>query len=736
MVDFISTQDLINAKQDIEDIGLSVNTDGVITPRYGPAYDSLPKVIREMIEQKNLKLSELQAAINAAEAAGAGASGWVSSLILHDNGETQKQINDYIGATWYSRGGGYGVNDKARLANGEIVVSIIANNTNNPNTDMTGWDFADKIKIIFKSVAEMSSTIANNNDVAYLRSYRDQKPYTGFGFFEFDSTKTSINDGGNIINGWVRQVHPRYLNAMNFGASADGNHNTYYDHEAIQRIKNVIKNSSEKSFVVHFDGGEYIIGKQEFTAGVGFTNEDGLNIDFDSMSDKYIIVQSDNAIFKLRNNSYYGVFDKNTKEPFTTTMPFYPNTPSWVADGDKVSVVETGFIFNFNNIKGLITKGSFTCDGNMENCIIGGQYGDTGWQLIAYGFRVARIESFEVSNIRSLNNCLDGVYIAGINNSLTPDVINPNYTGTVRSVVTSGNGRQGFSLGGGQNISFYDCSSDNIGMPEFKVQSMPKSCFDIEAELFPIRNIKFYNCFFGNAPTTSLVADSADTRNVQFFGCRFINSYGITAWVRKPEFKFFDCYFNGYMEGQYGTFIEGDRTVYQGCIFTDDPKYNPNYVAGNRYLINASGANPIFKDCTIDLYSSGLPYSVGFNGNVGQITVFDNLIINIYGTNGNSAMLGVSTIRMRDLRTTKDDWSPPMYSTSNSTIVIENLSGDQNKIHPYGFSGSIKVSTELGSPYNSYVRMASSVNNATGSDNTATVLNDLISKLKSAGFIS
>lgn len=139
MVDFISTQDLINVKQDIEDIGLSVNTDGVITPRYGSAYDSLPKVIREMIEQKNLKLAELQAAIDTAVAAGVGTAGWYSYLVVHDNGETQKQINDYIGATWYARVSGYGVNDKARLSTGEVVVSTIANNTNNPNSNMTGW---------------------------------------------------------------------------------------------------------------------------------------------------------------------------------------------------------------------------------------------------------------------------------------------------------------------------------------------------------------------------------------------------------------------------------------------------------------------------------------------------------------------------------------------------------------------------------------------------------------------
>lgn len=65
-----------------------------------------------------------------------------SLAITHANAETQKQINDYIGTTWYARVGGYGANDKARLTNGDIVKSTVDGNTNNPNSNMTGWIYA------------------------------------------------------------------------------------------------------------------------------------------------------------------------------------------------------------------------------------------------------------------------------------------------------------------------------------------------------------------------------------------------------------------------------------------------------------------------------------------------------------------------------------------------------------------------------------------------------------------
>lgn len=83
MAESITPQDLENVKEDIEDIGQSSNERMIINPRYGAPYKSIP-----------LLSDELQAAIEAAAAAGAGANGWTASLVQDSSGKTQQQIND------------------------------------------------------------------------------------------------------------------------------------------------------------------------------------------------------------------------------------------------------------------------------------------------------------------------------------------------------------------------------------------------------------------------------------------------------------------------------------------------------------------------------------------------------------------------------------------------------------------------------------------------------------------
>lgn len=65
--------------------------------------------------------------------------GWDASFVVDASGENQQQINDRIGNYWRSKPIGYSVNERVMLESGEVVKSIIANNTNNPNVEMTGW---------------------------------------------------------------------------------------------------------------------------------------------------------------------------------------------------------------------------------------------------------------------------------------------------------------------------------------------------------------------------------------------------------------------------------------------------------------------------------------------------------------------------------------------------------------------------------------------------------------------
>lgn len=55
------------------------------------------------------------------------------------SGETQQQVNYNGGSKWHSRVGGYKLNERAVLINGDIVRSTVDGNTNDPNVDMVGW---------------------------------------------------------------------------------------------------------------------------------------------------------------------------------------------------------------------------------------------------------------------------------------------------------------------------------------------------------------------------------------------------------------------------------------------------------------------------------------------------------------------------------------------------------------------------------------------------------------------
>src|SRR5699024_3950107 len=64
--------------------------------------------------------------------------GWAASFIVSADGSTQQQVNDRIGNTWYAKPLGYELNARVMIENGDIVKSTIADNTANPNVDMTG----------------------------------------------------------------------------------------------------------------------------------------------------------------------------------------------------------------------------------------------------------------------------------------------------------------------------------------------------------------------------------------------------------------------------------------------------------------------------------------------------------------------------------------------------------------------------------------------------------------------
>lgn len=68
----------------------------------------------------------------------------VASKITTASDQTQQAINDFGGAKWYAKSGGYELGATVKLENGDTVQSTAPANTVNPNVDMTGWDTDNK----------------------------------------------------------------------------------------------------------------------------------------------------------------------------------------------------------------------------------------------------------------------------------------------------------------------------------------------------------------------------------------------------------------------------------------------------------------------------------------------------------------------------------------------------------------------------------------------------------------
>lgn len=181
MADMLTKQDLVDGKIDVKHAGEAVNEKKIVTPRYGQSFKSIPLIseeLQQILYNKDLEASQkvqvLQDAINTALAAGAGAAGWNASLVV-DGDKNQHDINS----------------EQSKLNSG------------------------------FESIAEM---LAIRNPVdgmrVFVKSYHADLNKGG-GTFVYDSSKSSINDGVTILNGWKRSSFV-YLTPEMAGAKGDG----------------------------------------------------------------------------------------------------------------------------------------------------------------------------------------------------------------------------------------------------------------------------------------------------------------------------------------------------------------------------------------------------------------------------------------------------------------------------------------------------------------------------------
>jgi hypothetical protein len=172
-----------------------------------------------------------------------------STLGLYD---FKRQVDAFGGVDYFrpNLAGGYLKNARVMLANGDIVKSTIDGNANDPNVDMTGWVSATDASFVVDGdknqkqinnttirVVQSIASLADINNpksgqVVYVKSYhlgldRGGRKVT------YDPSRSSVNDGIFIFNGWVSES---ILNLSPDHAGAKPNNSSFDNTEALNKV--------------------------------------------------------------------------------------------------------------------------------------------------------------------------------------------------------------------------------------------------------------------------------------------------------------------------------------------------------------------------------------------------------------------------------------------------------------------------------------------------------------------
>lgn len=283
--------------------------------------------------------------------------------------------------------------------------------------------------------------------------------------------------------------------------------------------------------------GTYLVGRQTFANGTGkgysYLGEDIVSI---ANCTKPVILDLRGVTIKTAPGLKYGSFSPTTGAAVNVSPVVLPYA---VAD----SAAQIGNMFLLTNNASVEILGPFELDGNINNQVIGGQYGDTGWQLQHTGIKAYGNGAFAIRTSANLHHFgLDGVAMGwpGMTRALATK---PHY---LESVSSTYNGRLGASWVGGNHLFATNCTFSNTGQNGV-VASNPGSGFDAEnesgsAEGEGLFGATFINCNFDNNRSTAFVSDEAPATDITFNNCRFSGSTtGYAIWPKVMRLVMSGC---------------------------------------------------------------------------------------------------------------------------------------------------------------------------------------------------
>jgi hypothetical protein len=375
------------------------------------------------------------------------------------------------------------------------------------------------------------------------------------------------------------------LTPEQFGAVGDG---VTDDQDAFDALGAVINDAGGGKITFDPDA-TYLLGKQ--AAGSGWYLAPGYGLDIHDCTN--VTLELNGATFKMKPLKF-GTFNPTTGAPYSPALPFL----------DYTYRADPGALFNFTDNARVVLIGAAILDLNGSNMILGGEWGDVGYQIIHNGLMAYGNEVFDTSacSIRIKNVLGDGAQIGftGLTESDDPKPF------VLHGFHVTEAGRNCVSVVGSNAFIAEDCTLINPGRGPKPgggyITSAPGSCIDFEAESAVNRNAIVRNCTLIEGPLggAAIVSASGDNAGILVEGC---NIDGRIA-AAMPGMKFKDCVINGKFTTVYPG-AKGVATEVIDCKGTDTPVHSAA-VTGNFIDGEGSGVGASMTGCAFTISNTGL----------------------------------------------------------------------------------------------------------------------------------
>jgi hypothetical protein len=306
-----------------------------------------------------------------------------------------------------------------------------------------------------------------------------------------------------------------------------------------------------------------------------------------------VAIVGSGATLRAANGLRFGAFNPTTGAIHKSRLPFLD--PSYRAEAPVMVYVR--------HCSGSVRIEGLELDGNRQNYVLGGEWGDAGRQIGGDGLICeGNTGGVLIKDLRSHNHGRDGMML--VHGGLTAR--SPRYPVSLSNIWCDRNGRQGLSWVGGTQLTATQCRFTRTARGAWG--SAPGAGLDIEAEGSVCRNGRFVECEFSDNGGVGMVADSGDSADMVFERCKFIGTTSWSAWPRKPGMRFVDCLFVGSIVQTFGDPDPRRAAQFIGCRFHADPSLSPTGAIHGGYLadLGAGATNVLMKNCSFRAIAPGV----------------------------------------------------------------------------------------------------------------------------------